>query len=304
VITTAARRAVSRLNRSWTAGAVLAAGMAISSAAFLCVAHRENLREEEHLRIALDARMRSIRREIQSRSILLEILARLLQREAFPAESVQDTIDGYRGSRGEAVLALWAPWDGRGEVPRTWSRVRRFASPEPALLLQEPPGWLADVLRRAAWEGRPLCIPATAPDGSELLAFAAPVRDLRGRLKGVAVVVSNLGEVVEHAIANAAPGAVTLVLEDTALGGRRLYEHGPQLVSASPSFPAEEPLEFAGRKWKVRAAPGPGVSAGSAWLRWSLLAAWLAVTTLMALLTRDLSLKPAALATPRGSKIP
>jgi hypothetical protein len=215
-------------------------------AALLYAIHRENGWAQRQVQAALDLRLQAIRSEMRSRSTLLEVLVALWKRDGSPVDRVQDVMQAYRGLHREALLVLWAPWDSRGDPPRDWQQVRQFASPGQPLL-RGAPGWLPDVLRRAAREDGMLCVPASTPDGSELLVLAAPVTTKGRGLKGVAILLGRLSEAVEHGTGDAGAGSINLIIEDVALGGRRLYQHGPPTAK----FAAEQPLEFAGRKWKV-----------------------------------------------------
>ncbi len=288
----AVSRAASRLDRNWTVGVLLAAGVLFSIAGFIYLGQRQTAVAAAQLRLATGDRADAIRREIHDRAALLEIIVRLLGSPDTNLESVQRIVDSCCRGAGSGVLALWAPWDGAGSPPRDWRLVRRFqaAWSEPA---DRAPVWFGDGLRRAARSGGMITVPAATNGGGELLVFAAPVFDTRGHLKGVAMVIDRVSAVVERAMASVVPAGLDLVLEDATVGGRHIYTHRSHLDTAPPTsareFIREAPIHFTDRVWVVRAAPVPGYLSGrDRWARWYLLAATLLATFLAAAVARDI----------------
>ena len=286
------RRAASRLDRNWTAGVLLLAGVLYSIGGFVYLGHRQKAGAAAQLRIATGDRAGAIRRDIDDRAALLEIIVRLLARPDTNPASIQRIVDACCGAAGSGVLVLWVPWDGVGSPPRDWRLVRCFQAAwnEPA---DRAPGWLGDGLRRAARGGGMITVPAATNGGAELLVFAAPVFDFHGHLTGVAMVIDRVSGVVERAMASVVPAGFDIVLEDASVGGRRIYTHRPHLDAAAPArareFIGEASIRFADRVWVVRAAPVPGFLSGrDRWARWYLLAATLLATFLAAAVARDI----------------
>jgi hypothetical protein len=261
LITAAARRAALHLDPAWTFRLFLGAGALVSLAAYLYLDHRDAEAAATQFRIATQDRARAIRREIESPTILLGVITRVLARDSASLESLQDVLDSYRGKRREGVTTLWVPWDGMGNPP-SWQRVHLFTSastPLPA----SPPAWLDDALRRTAYGNRTITVPAATLEGAELLIFAAPVSDARGRLKGIAMIAARVSEVVEQGLGNIDSAGIRLVAEDVTLGGRRVYANPSRM--GSPTRSASEitfdvPIRFVDRVWTLRAVSVPGDS--------------------------------------------
>lgn len=236
----------------WTFRVLLGVCAVVSLAAYLYLRHRDASAAAQ-FRIAAQDRASAIHREIESRATLLGVVTRLLSRDSASAESLQDVIDGYRGSRHEGVMALWTPWDGAGDPPADWRAVRRFTSAwTPAF--DTAPAWFDDALRLVARGSRTITVPAATSEGAELLIFAAPVSDARGRMKGVAMIAAHVSDVVEQGLGNSDPASIQVVAEDATLGGRPIYIHGPRVSGIT----LDVPIRFADRVWTVSAAAAPG----------------------------------------------
>ncbi|HXA50733.1 MAG TPA: diguanylate cyclase, partial [Candidatus Acidoferrum sp.] len=240
-----------RFDRTWIIRVLLGAGAIASLAAYLYLGHREATAAAQ-FRVATRDRADAIRREIESRATLLGVVTRLLSRDGASTESVQDVIDGYRGARGEGVMAFWTPWGGVGDPPTDWGSVRRFTSawtPVPG----SAPAWLDDALRRVAHGNRTITVPAATPEDAELLIFAAPVNDARGSMKGVAMIAARVSEVVEQALGRMDPAGIEVVAEDVTLGGRRIYARRSRVDDIT----FDVPIRFADRVWTLHAASVP-----------------------------------------------
>jgi hypothetical protein len=259
LITAAARRAALHLDPAWTFRLLLVAGALVSGTAYFYLDQRDAESAAAQFRIATQDRARAIHREIESRTILLGVITRVLARDGASLESLQDLLDSYRGNRRAGVTMLWAPWDGVS-TPPDWRGVHRFTSGSTPLG-PAAPSWLDDALRRTAYGNRTITVPAATPDGTELLIFAAPVSDARGRLKGIAMIAARVREVVEQGLDNIDSADIGLSAEDVTLGGRRVYATpigNPTRLASGTTF--DIPIRFVDRVWTLRAGSMPGDS--------------------------------------------
>ncbi|MBS1856285.1 MAG: EAL domain-containing protein [Acidobacteria bacterium] len=289
VIIAAIRRAVLRLDRNWTSGVLLAAGALLSLAGFSYSKHHEAASVRTHFLAASEDRARAVYRETESSARLLEMITRLAA--CGRTDVIQTLLDGHRGDRPGRLAAYWISWDGTSGLPAAIRGARRFTS-GPAFLGDTEPPWLADAVRRAVRAGRAVTEPASAGPGEELLVFAGPVFDAARRPRGAVLVLSPVADLVESGLRHIQPLGIDFVLEDSGLGGRRLYRHRSRSNTASLTpdgpFTAAIPIVFADRVWTLRASAASAFPTDSnATARWALLAAWLLTSLLIAAVARE-----------------